>query len=223
MTLARPPAAHYSHTMASDASIRFFETQFRRQVEASDLKLNPFEQRALPYLHGRVLDYGCGLGNLALEAARRGCRVTALDGSPTAIAHLREAAGAAGLPVEAAEADLRTAAIEGQFDTVVSIGLLMFFDCPTAFAKLQELQAHLRPGGVAVVNVLEEGTTYRDMFDPDGHCLFAPGEMERRFGGWEILSAAHEDFPAPGGQVKRFATLIAKKPPKAAHPDGAVM
>lgn len=223
MTLGRRPAPHYSHTMSSDASIRFFETQFQRQVEAADLKLNPFEQRALPYLKGRVLDYGCGLGNLALEAARRGCSVLALDGSHTAIAHLREAAGAARLPVEAAEADLRGAPIDGDFDTVVSIGLLMFFDCPTAFAKLQELQAHLRPGGVAVVNVLEEGTTYLDMFDPEGHCLFSPGEMERRFAGWEILSAAHEDFPAPGGQVKRFATLIAKKPAKAAHPDGAVM
>ncbi len=223
MTLGRALAAHYSHAMTSDASIRFFESQFQRQVQASDLKLNPFEQRALPYLRGRVLDYGCGLGNLALAAARQGCSVVALDASPTAIAHLREAAGAASLPVEAGEADLRAFAIQGEFDSVVSIGLLMFFDCPTAFARLQELQAHLRPGGVAVVNVLEEGTTYLDMFDPSGHCLFAPGEMERRFGGWEILSAAHEDFPAPGGQVKRFATLIAKKPTETAHSDGAVM
>ncbi|HEY0824193.1 MAG TPA: methyltransferase domain-containing protein [Ramlibacter sp.] len=209
--------------MTSDASLRFFARQFQRQARDGDQGLNPFEQRALPYLRGRVLDYGCGLGNLALEAARRGCPVVALDGSPTAIARLRAAAGAAGLPVEAAVADLRSAPIAGAFDTVVSIGLLMFFDCPTAMAKLGELQAHLRPGGVAVVNVLEQGTTYLDMFDPAGCCLFAPGELERRFGGWEILSAAHEDFPAPGGQVKRFATLIAKKPREAAHPDGAVM
>lgn len=36
--------------MVSDASIRFFDAQFRRQVDESDLKLNPFEERALPYL-----------------------------------------------------------------------------------------------------------------------------------------------------------------------------
>lgn len=209
--------------MSSDASIRFFETQFQRQVEAHDLRLNPFEQRALPYLRGRVLDYGCGLGNLALEAARRGCPVLALDGSPTAIAHVRQAAGAAGLPVEADEADLRTFAIQGEFDTVVSIGLLMFFDCPAARRTLAELQAHLRPGGIAVVNVLVEGTTYLDMFDPAAYCLFPDGEIEKHFPGWEILEAGYEDFPAPGGRVKRFATLIAKKPAAAVHSDGAVM
>ncbi len=209
--------------MVSDASIRFFETQFQRQVEAHDLRLNPFEQAALPHLRGRVLDYGCGLGNLALEAARHGCRVVALDGSPTAIDHLRQAAAAAALPVEAAEADLRNFDIDGEFDSVVSIGLLMFFDCPTAARKLQELQAHLRPGGIAVVNVLVEGTSYLDMFDPDGFCLFPAGEMERHFRGWEILSARYEDFPAPGGRVKRFATVIARKPPDTVHSDGAVM
>ena len=55
--------------MGSDASIRFFETQFQRQVREAELALNPFEQQALPYLHGTVLDYGCGLGNLALTAS----------------------------------------------------------------------------------------------------------------------------------------------------------
>lgn len=209
--------------MASDTSIRFFDTQFRHQVQAADLRLNPFEQRALPYLRGRVLDYGCGLGNLALAAARQGCEVLALDGSPTAIAHLRAVAAGDGLPVEAREADLRRFDLAGEFDTVVSIGLLMFLDCPTAWRKLEELQAHLRPSGIAVVNVLEEGTTYLDMFDPSGHCLFTPDAVVQRFAGWDILSLAHEDFPAPGGELKRFVTLIARKPANAGHHHIAVM
>ena len=209
--------------MVTDDSIRFFDTQFQRQVQSADLRLNPFEERALPHLRGRVLDYGCGLGNLALAAARQGCAVLAVDGSATAIAHLRAAAEAGALPVDAREADLRRFELADDFDTVVSIGLLMFLDCPTAWRKLEELQAHLRPGGIAVINVLEEGTTYMDMFEPSGHCLFGPDEVVQRFAGWEILSLAHEDFPAPGGQVKRFVTLIARKPEKAAHAQGAVM
>lgn len=209
--------------MVSDTSIRFFEQQFQRQVGAADLRLNPFEERALPYLSGRVLDYGCGLGNLAVAAARQGCTVTALDGSPTAIGHLRAVAEAEDLPIEALQADLRSFAVTGEFDTVVAIGLLMFLDCPTALRKLAELQTCLRPGGVAIINVLEQGTTYLDMFDPAEHCLFGPQEIAQRFAGWEILSLAHEEFPAPKGLVKRFATLIAKKPEKPAHPDGAVM
>jgi tellurite methyltransferase len=198
--------------MASDASIRFFDTQFQRQVRDGDLALNPFEQQALPFLSGRVLDYGCGLGNLAVAAARRGCSVDALDASRTAIEHLRHVARAESLPIRAAEADLRTHELREDYDAIVCIGLLMFFDCPTAFAQLHMLQSHVRPGGVAVVNVLVEGTTFLDMFDPAGHCLFARGEMPERFAEWEILRCAHEDFPAANERIKSFVTMVARKP-----------
>lgn len=198
--------------MNSDSSIRFFDAQFQRQVREADLQLNPFELQALPYLHGRVLDYGCGLGNLAVAAARRGCTVVALDASPTAIEHLRQVARTESLPIASAEADLRGYELREDFDAVVCIGLLMFFDCPTAFAQLANLQAHVAPGGVAAVNVLVEGTTYLDMFDPSGHCLFARDELPRRFAGWEILRCVCEDFPAPGEQVKSFVTVVARKP-----------
>jgi len=59
--------------------VDFSDAQFQRQVREGDFALNPFEKLALPFLHGRVLDLGCGLGNLTLEAARRGCSVLALD------------------------------------------------------------------------------------------------------------------------------------------------
>ncbi len=198
--------------MVTDSSIRFFESQFQRQVLDPDPGLNPFEQAALPYLSGRVLDYGCGLGNLAVSAARRGCSVVALDASRTAIEHLRHVAQAESLPIEAAEADLRAYELSENFDCVVSIGLLMFFDCPTAFAQLASMQAHIRPGGVAVVNVLVEGTTYEDMFDPSGHCLFARDELARRFSGWDILHSEYQEFPAPRETRKSFATVVARKP-----------
>jgi len=198
--------------MGSDASIRFFDAQFQRQVRDSDLSLNPFEQQALPYLHGRVLDYGCGLGNLAVAAARRGCSVVALDASRTAIEHLRRFAAAESLPITAVEADLRTYVVSDLYEAVVCIGLLMFFDCPTAFAQLRQLQDHVRPGGVAVVNVLVQGTTYLAMFDPASHCLFARDEMHRRFAGWEILHAEYQDFPGADATIKSFVTVIARRP-----------
>jgi tellurite methyltransferase len=193
-------------------SVEFFDTQFRRQLQQGGAELNPFEVAALPYLQGRVLDFGCGLGNLAVAAARRGCPVVALDASHAAIEHLRTLAAAAQLPIEAVEADLRSYALTGEFDTVVSIGLLMFFDCPTALRQLASLQAHVRPGGVAVVNVLVEGTTYLDMFDAGGHCLFARDELQRRFQGWDLLLCEHQDFAAPDQRIKSFVTLIARRP-----------
>lgn len=193
--------------------VQFFDAQFERQVREGDFDLNPFEVAALPYLRGRVLDFGCGLGNLAITAARRGCSVVALDASHTAIEHIRRVAAANALPIDAAEADLRTHEITQDFDTIVSIGLLMFFDCPTASRRLSDLQARVRPGGIAVVNVLIEGTTYFDMFDAQGHCLFAPGEVHRRFSGWSELHSEFQTFPAPGDRIKSFVTLVAQKPP----------
>lgn len=39
-----------------------------------------------------MFDFGCGLGNLSLEAARRGHAVTAVDASSAAIAHIEHTA-----------------------------------------------------------------------------------------------------------------------------------
>jgi tellurite methyltransferase len=194
------------------SSIQFFETQFQRQVDAGEIELNPFEVATVPYLRGRVLDYGCGLGALAITAARRGCSVLALDASHTAIEHLRQVAARDALPIEAHEADLRTYSLGEDFDTVVSIGLLMFFDCPTSLRQLAQLQSRVRPGGMAVVNVLVEGTSYLDMFDAQGYCLFARDELRKRFAGWNVLSDEYQDFPAPRNLTKSFVTIIAQKP-----------
>jgi tellurite methyltransferase len=198
--------------MAGDHSIQFFERQFERQVHEPDTGLNPFEQAALPHLRGRVLDYGCGMGQLSLAAARTGCSVLALDASAVAVNHLQQVAAAQRLPIEALEADLRQHHVDGEFDSIVCIGLLMFFDCATAEQALAELDAHLRPGGTMVVNLLVEGTTYMDMFDPQSHCLFARDALSRRYAAWQTISSTLSDYPAPGGLNKSFATVIARKP-----------
>ena len=206
------PTASKGCTVSGDRSIEFFDRQFERQINQADIGLNPFEQAALPYLQGKVLDYGCGMGQLSLAAARAGCSVLALDASEVAIDHLRRVAVSEQLPLSASVADLRHHRLDEDFDTIVSIGLLMFFDCATADAALAELEAHLRPGGTMIVNVLVEGTTYMDMFDPQSHCLFERHALSRRLAKWEIMSSTHSDFAAPGGLNKTFATVTARKP-----------
>jgi tellurite methyltransferase len=193
-------------------SIGFFDRQFQQQVRDRDFKLNPFELAALPHLKGRVLDFGCGLGNLAIAAAEGGCSVLALDASQSAICYLNQRAASSALQVEAIEADLRNHEISEDFDCVVSIGLLMFFDCATAFRVLSMLQACVRPGGIAVINVLVEGTTWLDMFQPGSCCLFSRNDIERRFAGWNIISLEFRDFDTPDNRIKSFITIIAQKP-----------
>ena len=196
------------------SALEFFDRQFGRQVQANDYALNPFERAVLPFLSGEVLDLGCGLGNLALEAAGRGCHVTALDASATAIADLVRRAAERGLALEAHGADLRHYVPARDYDCVVSIGLLMFFACGDARRLLARLREAVRPGGLAAVNVLIEGTTYLEMFDPEAYCLFGRDELGEAFAGWDVLLSHHEDYPAPGGALKRFHTLLARRPLK---------
>jgi len=138
--------------------------------------------------------------------------VVALDASHAAIEHLRLVADRDDLPIETEEADLRSYEITKDFDAVVCIGLLMFFDCPSAYHQLSNLQSRVRPGGLAAVNVLIEGTSFMDMFSPEGHCLFKQDELRQRFKDWEILSYEQQEFAAPANTRKVFATLIARKP-----------
>jgi tellurite methyltransferase len=198
--------------MGATRSVEFFDRQFRQAAGAAALQLNPFEQLALPHLHGELLDYGCGLGNLSLAAAAQGCRVSALDASPAAIEHVSRRAAADGADVSAARADLSQHSLDRDYDAIAAIGLLMFFDCPTALRVLAHLRAHVRPGGVLAVNVLIEGTSFMDMFDPQQHCLFAPQQLRDALAGWTVLHDEIHEFPAPHGTVKRFSTVIARRP-----------
>lgn len=209
---------------AVNRAVDLFDRQFRNQIVAGEFVLNPFEQAVLPYLRGDVLDLGCGLGNLAVAAANQGCRVTALDGSAAAIERLGELARAGNLDITARQIDLGrdlgsdfgSEDIAADFDAVVAIGLLMFFPRPRSTAMLASIRDATRRGGIAAVNVLIEGTTFMDMFEPDHYTLFGRDEVTEAFqqadSGWEILLARHEGFDAPRGTRKEFSTVIARKP-----------
>ena len=193
-------------------SVEFFETQFKCQAAAGEYALNPFELAVLPFLTGRVLDFGCGMGNLAVAAAQKGCTVTAVDGSPAAIADLQKRSSQLGLSIKATVADLRGGLVPEGYDCVVSIGLFMFFACPAARLGLERLRDAVPMDGIAAANVLIEGTTFMDMFDPNGYCLFGEGELERVFQGWAIEHRKVDSFPAPGDTIKRFTTIVARRP-----------
>jgi tellurite methyltransferase len=196
----------------ANASIDFFDRQFRDQIAAQDFALNPFEKATLPYVQGRLLDLGCGLGNLAIAAARKGARVVAVDASLPAVVRIVRASLAENLGMAAVFSDIAAYPLVGEYDTVVAIGLLMFMPREPAHRLLSRMAHHVAPGGCAVVNVLIEGTTYMAMFDPKGYYLFARDELERHFAGWQIELSRHETFSAPGETRKEFATVVARKP-----------
>lgn len=124
---------------------------------------------------------------------------------------MRAAAAARSLPVTAEAADLREHLPPRSFDAVVSIGLLPYFDCARA-APARAAARRGTPGGVAAINVLIEGTTWREAFGNEPFCLFAPDSLHRALAGWTVLLGREQSFDAPGGTVKRFSTLIARRP-----------
>ena len=77
---------------------------------------------------------------------------------------------------------------------------------------LRDIQAHVRPGGRAIVNVLVEGTTYVDMFTPGECYVFGCEELIDSFADWVIDAARYDESPAPGNTLKVFSTVIAQKP-----------
>ena len=152
------------------------------------------------------------LPDLALEAARRGCSVNAVDASATGVAHTQQAALQERLSLSAFVADLETWSIDRDYDTIVAIGLLMFFPRERALALLADIQRHVAPGGRAIINVLIQGTSFLDMFEAGHYHLFAADELRQAFAGWKQLACREEEFTARGGTVKRFCTLVAEKP-----------
>jgi cyclopropane-fatty-acyl-phospholipid synthase len=101
-----------------------------------------------------VLEIGTGWGTLAIEAARRGARVTTLTLSQEQAALAADRVESAGLTdlVEIRLQDYRE--VEGTFDAIVSVEMIEAVGeeyWPTYF---EALDRHLAPGGVAAIQAI---------------------------------------------------------------------
>ena len=88
----------------------------------------------------RVLDAGCGTGALAIEAARRGAEVVAIDLSPTLVALARDRAPTAlgSGSIDFRSGDMLDPAL-GQFDHVVAMDSVIHYGTEDAVAALSRL------------------------------------------------------------------------------------
>jgi ubiquinone/menaquinone biosynthesis C-methylase UbiE len=106
----------------------------------------------------RLLDVGCGAGQLTLPAARKGIRVTGLDLAANLVQQARTKAAAEGLKVQVDEGDAEDLPYpDASFDVVMSLIGSMFAPRPELVAA--EMYRVCRPGG----NIIMGNWT------PEGH------------------------------------------------------
>ena len=129
-----------------------------------------------------------------------------------AVEDLQRRADAESVALTAQQLELSHWKATETYDSVVSIGLLMFFGCDQADAILAEMQHATARGGILALNVLTAGTTYTEMFEPGEYCLLAPEELLDRFSKWRVLESRIQDFPVNDACIKRFVTVVAERP-----------
>lgn len=93
----------------------------------------------------RVLDAGCGTGAAAVELARRGAEVVAIDLSPNLVAVAKERAAQSSLRgrIDWRSGDMLDAAL-GEFDHALAMDSLIHYEGPDAFQALSTLLPRVR-------------------------------------------------------------------------------
>jgi SAM-dependent methyltransferase len=155
--------------------------------------------RELAQVHpGPVLDLGAGTGRVALDLARHGHRVTALDLDAQLVAVLRDRA--AGLELEAVVGDAREFELDRRFSLVVMpMQTVQLLDgAPGRQRFLACARRHLLPTGLLAVAITEELPSYEvesgnpavipDMAERDGVVYSSqPTAIRRRRDGFLLV------------------------------------
>ncbi len=101
----------------------------------------------------QVLDIMCGYGRHALELAKRGFSVTAVDNLQDYIEEINNTAAKQNLVVETICIDVLNLQIIKQYDTVICMGnSIQFFNEDQTLHLLTTISAHMKPGGKFFIN-----------------------------------------------------------------------
>ena len=107
----------------------------------------------------KILDIGCGTGNLSLELAKLGAEVTGVDISEAMLVKAREKAAKENLCINFCCADANNLPFEDEtFDAVVSLSALEF--ASDLKKTLLEIYRVLKPGGRMVIGLIGGGSAW---------------------------------------------------------------
>jgi SAM-dependent methyltransferase len=148
--------------------------------------------------NARVLDVPCGNGRHAIEFARQGHRVTAIDISPDFLAMARRSADAAGVRVDWIEADMIEVPAAAAFDAGYCWGNSFgYLDHARTRSFLGALARALRPGARFVADIATAAESLLPNLIP---------RQWHRSGGTFVLSDARYD--ASSGRLDIDYTFV---------------
>ncbi|MFD7256418.1 class I SAM-dependent methyltransferase [Streptomyces sp. NPDC059874] len=170
-----------------------------------------------------LVDYGCGPGKVAAEAARRlGARVVGVDTSPEML-ELARASGTAVAEYHLVEDGRVTGLADGCADAVMCNHVLASLPTQEALlAVFTEIRRLLRPGAPFVLLTTDPacaGTEYASLRIGDAGAVYAPGEpltvgLRRTDGSWqEVRNHAWpvDLYPALLASA-RFRDVVQRRP-----------
>jgi ubiquinone/menaquinone biosynthesis C-methylase UbiE len=113
-----------------------------------------------------VVDLGCGTGNLAIELAKQGIQVTAIDNNEVMLGQLEKKALHAGVEdkIEVVKQDADSLVLDsGRYDGAAIINVLEFTNQP--YHILDKVYSSLKLGGVCVVSGPKPNKDPKILFD----------------------------------------------------------
>lgn len=186
---------------------RYTEGAYLHRRHPSDWLRRALEMAGIESGRGRrALDLACGRGRNALYLAQLGFEVDAMDISPVGLAQAAASGHEQGLKVNWLEADLDLAFHPpGVYDLIV---MIRYVNLPL----LQELRAHLRPGGWLVCE--EHLQTEEDVRGPQSEAFrLVPGALATACEGLQIHYLEEGIFEDPDGERVALARVLAQRMP----------
>ncbi len=203
---SEPTTTAHAH-VHGETSEAFWEEMYRSKGDVGHRPPNPLLVEGVAGLSaGRALDLGCGWGGDAVWLASEGWRVTAVDVSPTALAHAAGHAAAAGVSdrITFQRHDLEATFPDGTFDLVCAT----FLHSPVALATrddtLRSAAAAVLPGGTLLIVGHGSRASWQPPM-PDVH-LPTPEEVLADLAldaeEWDVqrAEALTQDVPSPEGE-----------------------
>lgn len=138
----------FAQLFDADEYLYFMEDTLRQENTPAQADFIEERLASFPGVAMRILDLGCGHGRHAIELARRGHGVTAIDLVESFLAVARREAGAAGVDVRFVHGDMAAIEHDAEFDAAICLfDAFGFFDDAHALRTLQAAHRALVPGG----------------------------------------------------------------------------